>query len=872
MTKHVLVGDNCEVNPDGCHFNSKRAGVWFVLALVSFAAAAASAQQSQPYTAGDVSSIRTLPNGIEVTAGAATMRVLALRDDVLRVRLTPDASFPEDASWAVLPAARTATVMVTPTGSGFRTSELQVVVERAPFRLLIEDAAGKIISEDAPGFPAEFRGTRTAQGQPFRVYKTLHADEHIFGLGDKTGPLDRRDEAFVDWNTDAFAFQESTDPIYKSVPFYLAETGGRYYGLYLDNTWRTAFDFGRANRDVTALSSDGGPVDYYILAGPKPRHVVESYAWLTGLPPLPPLWSFGFQQSRYSYTPAAQVRAVADRLRADRIPADALWLDIDFEDQHRSFAVDAKTFPDMPKMLADLRAQHFHVIAITDVHLAASAQGGYKPYESGKQIDAFLKTPGGEDAVAKVWPGESVFPDLTRPDVREWFGGLYKPFVRDGFAGYWDDMNEPATFEEPTHTLPLDTVGRIEGDGFAPRTATQAEIHNVYGLLNARATYEGVQALEPGERPFVMYRATFAGGQRYGVTWTGDNSSTWNHLTLSSSMLVNLGLSGFAFAGADVGGFSGSPSPELLTKWLEVAAFEPIDRDHSNKKGREQEVWVDGPEQEAIRRHFIETRYRLMPYLYSLAEEASRTGVPMMRPLFLEFPEAMPNGSPIDTGRTPTEEFLLGPDLLVAPAPYPDKISTYRPFLPGAGWFDFWSGRRVPEPNPGNRGRMPDGEEEHETPPDPTLITPALDRLPVYVRPGSILPMQAVVQSTDEVPAGPIEIHVYPAPGRCEGSLYTDDGHSLAYENGDYLRIAYGCVVRPGELTIRLGAREGSHKPWWSQQEIVVHGWTSARYNATLDGGARPVSTRYDAAHFALHVVLAETAGAQTLHLSGYRP
>ncbi len=167
-------------------------------------------------------------------------------------------------------------------------------------------------------------------------------------------------------------------------------------------------------------------------------------------------------------------------------------------------------------------------------------------------------------------------------------------------------MNEPATFVEPDHTLTLDAVHRIAGDGFNPRTALHTEIHNVYGMEDSRATFEGVLALRPGERPFVMSRAAFAGSQRYGVTWTGDNSSTWNHLKLSSTMLLNLGLSGFSFAGADVGGFVGSPSPELLTKWIEIAAFQPIDRDHSNKQGRDQEVWGDGPEQEAIRRHFIE--------------------------------------------------------------------------------------------------------------------------------------------------------------------------------------------------------------------------------------------------------------------------
>ena len=821
---------------------------------------------AQSATVGDVTSLVPIPDGVEVHAGTASMRITALRDDVLRVRLTAGDSFPEDASWAVLPAARTARVDVSPTPTGFRTSQLQVVVERSPLRLLIEDGGGNILSEDAPGLATEFRGTRTPQGQPFHIYKTLHADEHIFGLGDKTGPLDRRGEVFADWNTDSFAFQESTDPIYKSIPYYLGETGGRYYGFFLDNTWRAVFDFGKTERNTTSISADGGPIDYYFLAGPKPAHVIESYAWLTGLPPLPPLWSLGFQQSRFTYAPAARLQGIANRLRADKIPADALWLDIDLQDQYRPFTIDPRAFPDMPKLLAGLRAQHFHVIAITDLHIAVVPHG-YQPYTTGSEpvfggSDAFVKAAGGNDYVGKVWPGDAVFPDLTDDAVRKWFGTNYKQFVRDGFSGFWDDMNEPSVFSEPTKTMPLDNVHRIQGDGFAPRTATHAEIHNVFGMENARATYEALQTLEPNERPYVMARASYAGGQRYGATWTGDNSSTWNHLKLSSTMLLNLGLSGFTFAGADVGGFAGSPSPDLLTKWVEIAAFQPIDRDHSDKKGRDQEIWVDGPEAEAVRRRFIETRYRLLPYFYTLAEEASRTGLPLMRPLFLEFPDVLPMGDPVDVSGMSGQEFLLGPDLLLAPAPTLEKVDRYRPYLPGPGWFDFWTGRPTET----------DGSSTPTHSAEPALITPALDRLPVYIRPGSIIPMQALVQSTDETPRGPLEIHVYPAPGRCEGSLYTDDGHSLAYKSGDYLRQKFSCTVTQGSLAVTIDAREGSYRPWWTQQEIVIHGWTSARFTTALADGSLPVSSRFDAATFTLHVLLAETPEPRVLRLTGYKP
>ena len=280
-------------------------------------------------------------------------------------------------------------------------------------------------------------------------------------------------------------------------------------------------------------------------------------------------------------------------------------------------------------MMAKLHAENFHVVAITDLHIANLPGQNYHPYDSGIAGDHFVKNHDGSVYTGGVWPGPSVFPDFTRQQTRAWWGTLYRDFRRDGVDGFWNDMNEPSIFDTATHTMPENALHRIDEPGFAPRIATHAEIHDVYGMENSRATFDGLRNLDPNTRPFVLTRATYAGGQRYAATWTGDNSSTWNHLRLTTPMLENLGLSGFAFSGADVGGYAGTPTTDLLTKWFEVAAFQPIDRDHAEKGTGDQEPWVGGPEQEAIRRHFIEARYQLMPYLYTLAEEASRTGLPI---------------------------------------------------------------------------------------------------------------------------------------------------------------------------------------------------------------------------------------------------
>lgn len=814
---------------------------------------------------GDVTAIQSLPNGLEVHAGTVALRVDAMQDDLLRVRMTPDGTFAEDASWAVLPERQRSRIVVHPsitdTETTFSTGKLRVRIKRSPMRLIIEDMRGQVITEDAPGWPAEFHGPRTAQGGEFRVWKKLRTDEHFFGLGDKTGPLDRRGEAFDNWNTDAFGFQESTDPIYKTIPFFLGESGGTYYGIFLDNTWRSTFDFGKASRDMYSFGSEGGPLDYYVFYGPDPKRVVERYAWLTGPSPLPPLWSLGFQQSRYSYSPESAVRDVASHLRRDKIPSDVIWLDIDYQYKNRPFTVDPQRFPDMPKLIADLKAEHFHTVAITDLHVADVANEHYAPYDTGKAADAFVKNPDGSDFVGIVWPGRSVFPDFTQQASREWWGTNYKQFVNWGFAGFWNDMNEPSVFDGPGKTMPLDTLHRVDGTGFAPRTTTHREIHNVFGMQNSRATYEGVLKLDPDDRPFVMTRASYAGGQRYAVTWTGDNSSTWNHLRLTTPMLENLGLSGFAFAGADVGGFAGSPQPDLLTKWLEVAAFQPIDRDHTSKGTNPQEVWVNGPVEEATRRRFIETRYKLMPYLYTMAEETSRTGLPMVRPLFLEFPNAAKDGHPLDLDAP--GEFMMGPDLLIAEPDYPDMVDKYSPTLPGPGWYDFWTGKKIPKTPSlneltGSSPVSPDGttllspeKKKRMEQIEASRITPKLTELPVYVRAGAIVPMQALVQSTDEVPKGPLELRVYPSEGAgnaCSGSIYLDDGHSFKYMRGDFLRQQFSCKVDGSSVRVELSPREGSFAPWWKQVDVIVYGWSAAKATAKL-GGQSAIARVDDQAH-----------------------
>ncbi len=833
----------------------------FVVATVALVfASAQTASVSHSGTALEaVTSSQPLPDGIEIHAGPAILRITALRDDIVRVRISAEGTLPEDASWAVLPGPRSKSVNVQPVDDaaavGFRTATLDVRVDRNLLRIVVRDLAGNIISADAVGRPIRF------QAGGFSVYKDMPADEHYFGLGDKTGSFDRRKQAYALWNTDVGP-QESTDPLYKSIPFFLGISPRLSYGLFLDNTWRTWFDFGKQARDAYSFGAEGGPLDYYVIYGPTPKQVVEGYTYLTGTPPLPALWALGFQQSRYSYTPESKVREIANHLRADKIPSDALYLDIDYQFKNRPFTVNPSTFPNLQGLVSDLRKQNFHLVLITDLHIAHVANEGYAPYDTGHAGDHFVKNPDGSEYVGVVWPGPAVFPDFTRAQTRQWWGALYKQFVEDGVAGFWNDMNEPSVFSGPGFTMPLTSVHHIEEPGFAPRAASHAEIHNILGLENARATYEGLLKLRPDERPFVLTRATYAGGQRYGFTWTGDNSATWNHFRLAIQMQLNLGLSGISFVGADIGGFGSSPSPELLTRWIEVGAFNPLYRDHASLGTQPHEVWAGGPEQEAIRRRYIETRYRLLPYIYALADESSRTGLPLVRPVFLEFPENIAGFGALDT------EFFLGPSLLVAPMPFGETLDDYTISFPKGPWYDFWTGAKAvttpQEPSIIDIDQAGPGAVF----PSHATIHPMLDTLPVYVRGGSILPLQSLIQSTDETPKGPLELRVYPGE-QCTGSIYLDDGHTFRYQQGEFLRQAFSCQSDSNSLRVKFGARQGSYAPWWKTVEVVIYDWPSARADAKLSNGASPLKTSYDAQRRALHVVVPDIAGEAELSVGG---
>ena len=788
----------------------------------------------------DATTGRLLPSvsGFTWKGHGVLIEVTALRHDVLRVRIGVRDTLPEDASWAVLPESRAARAAVQHEPCGIRTASTVVGVEPESGAITISDSSGRVILGDA-GEPI------ACEPAGFRLRKRLPASTHIFGLGDKAGALDRRGRSFVLWNTDAYKFQESTDPLYKAIPFFVGFGEGRAYGLLLDNSFRSFFEFGVIDPETLSFGADGGAIDTYVMTGPTPKEVQQAYAWLTGPPPLPPLWSFGYQQSRYSYLSADAIREVACGIRAHRIPCDVLWFDIDVLDRRRPFTIDTKAFGDFTALIESMLSQGLHSVIIADLHVPCLPGAGYAPYESGIAGDHFVRGPGGARYVGEVWPGDCHFPDFTREATRRWWGSLFEAPLFRHVGGIWNDMNEPSVFKTTSRTMPPDVVHRIEEPGFAARQAHHGEIHNVFGMQNARATYDGLLSLRPGQRPLVMSRASYAGGHRTSVVWTGDNSATWNHLRMSTPMLLSLGLGGFAFAGCDLGGFAGSPSADLLTRWLQLGMFNPISRNHSDKDTRSQEPWMDGEPHLAIRRRAIEERYRLLPTIYTMAEESARTGLPMMRPLFMEFPDAT-SGQPLDLEAD--SQFMWGSSMLVAPQPYPETMDAYQVMLPPGGWYDYWTGEKLTglpfAKLAGGSGSETELVHDAATMPHAIWVTPELGHLPVYVRAGSILARQPLVQHTGETPQGALELAVYPGPG-CSGTIYLDDGCSFAYRSGGFLRQRFTCEAMPdGSFAIGIGAREGDFVPWWDRFEFVVHGGAVLRVSAPDRAAEHVVTVR----------------------------
>jgi alpha-glucosidase len=751
---------------------------------------------------GRVLSCRVDGQTVDLHCDGGVLRLEVLAGDLLRLRLRRAGRdrFPELFSYALDPGAAwlpvSAEVDEGAATVTIRTGRFTCRVDRDPCRLTFLDAGGLPLSEagDGLGF----------LGDGVFVTRRLVEAEAIYGLAEKAFDLNLRGRRLDMWNRDPECYAPGDDPLNLNIPFLVGLRGGRAYGFFFDNPGRVRFDLGQARTDRLRYEADTGELCAYFFAGPAVPDVLERYTQLTGRMPLPPRWMLGYHQSRWSYHPAEQVRELAAEFRRRRIPCDAIHLDIHYMDGYRVFTWDPRRFPDPPRLLAELRDRGFRAVGIIDP--GVKTDPGYHVHDEGLARDRFCKLPDGRRFRGPVWPGVCYFPDFTDPRARDWWGDLYRPLLEAGFAGFWNDMNEPAVFGGD---MPGDVRHSYEGRG-----ATHRDVHNVYGLQMARASAEGLQRLRPRERLPLISRAGYAGLQRYALVWTADNASTWAQLRLAVSMCLNLGMSGLAFCGTDVGGFAGDCDGELLVRWTQLGTLTPFFRNHSALGTRRQEPWAFGEPFESICRRWIELRYELLPYIYTAAWQASHSGLPMMRPLALAFPGDLRTCSLDD-------QFLFGDALLAAPVGHPGQRS--RPvYLPGGPWYDFWSGERL------------SGGVQADAP---------LERMPLYVRAGSVLPLGPALQHTGQGPAGALQLHVYPGSG--ESWLYEDDGHSLAFRSGEFRLTRFVCQSTDRGLDLRREV-QGPFDPGYRRFEIHLHGLEAAPRRLQVDGQAADVA--FDAA------------------------
>ena len=603
-------------------------------------------------TVGNVTRVTqtTKKNGVILdTSSRAKVSVEFFDINSIRIRVAPTAKLEREFSYAFDYSVdrKTPSVKLTQTAKEIvltNYSGAKVVIQKMPFAVKVFDETGKLVVEDDAKHPTVFD---KVTGE-IRTTKMRRSEvETYYGFGEKAFiEMSRNGKYIVNWNTDTFAYPTGTDPIYQSIPFFYALHDGKAYGLFFNNTFRTYFDMGKTSPERYSFGADGGELDYFVFTGGRensPKKVLEDYASLTGKTPLPPIWALGNQQSRWSYFPEKRVREIAEGFRKNKIPADVIYLDIDYMDEYRVFTWDKKRFPNPTKMIADLKDDGFKTVLIIDPGIKVDEN--YSTYTDGLKNNIYVKNPDGSNLIKNVWAKESTFPDFTDPKAREWFGAQYRQHLDEGIAGFWNDMNEPGVFmtektekpeiyHHPDKTFPYDTPHA--GDGMRD---THRRYHNVYGMQMARSSFEGLRKLAPETRPFVLTRAGFSGVQRFSAVWTGDNYAGWEHLALSIPMLANLSVSGVPFVGADVGGFAEMPSAELYARWLQAAALTPFFRSHSVGWVGNKEPWAFGDEWTKINRATVEMRYQFLPYLYTLFREHERTGQPVMRPLWYEFPE-----------------------------------------------------------------------------------------------------------------------------------------------------------------------------------------------------------------------------------------
>jgi len=728
------------------------------------------------------------------TENDVILQLTVLRDSVLRFRYTTTGKFEKDFSYAITKYASTGynNLEIEDLKAYYKitTSKLICEIDKDTLKVTLFDAVdGLVINQDEVGF--HWEESYEFGGDIVKMSKISNDGESYFGLGDKPNHLNLKGKRYENWVTDSYAYGKDTDPIYKAIPFYTGLHHNKAYGIFFDNSFRSFFDFAQERRNVTSFWAQGGEMNYYFIYGPQMSEVVESYTDLTGKPHvLPPLWALGFHQCKWSYYPESKVKEITSTFRKLKIPCDAIYLDIDYMDGFRCFTWSKDYFPDPKRMVKELADDGFKTVVIIDPGIKIDKD--YSVFKEALDKDYFCKRADGPYMKGKVWPGECYFPDFTKPEVRDWWSGLFKELIEDiGVKGVWNDMNEPAVMEVPNKTFPNDVRHDYDGNPCSHRKA-----HNIYGMQMARATYQGLKKFSYPKRPFVITRAAYSGTQRYTSTWTGDNVATWEHLWIANVQAQRMAMSGFSFSGSDIGGFAEQPQGELFTRWIQLGIFHPFFRVHSSGDHGDQEPWAFDSNVTDIVRKFIEIRYELLPYLYTAFWHYVEQGTPLLKSLVLYDQEDVQT-------HYRTDEFVFGNQILACPVLEPNAKGR-RMYIPRGQWYNFWSDEVI------------EGGKE-------MWVDADIESMPIFVKEGAIIPKYPKQQYVGEKNIESVILEAYFKIGKERSQLFDDAHDGYDYTKGRYSYRTFKLLGKSNELIIQQH-KEGKFNADYKTFELRIHG------------------------------------------------
>ena len=674
----------------------------------------------------------------------------------------------------------------------FKTPNLTAKIEKTTMRLSYTSRGQNLVSEE-DGF---FLNDKT-RGFRFR----LTEKERLWGGGQRVVGMDRRGEILPLDNRGAYGYSDRSDAMYYGVPAILSD---RKYLLLFDNSARGEMDLGKTEPDIMKFEAKGGRAAYVIVAGKSYADIVKNYTNVTGKQPLPPRWAFGNMASRFGYRNEAETRQVVNKHFDDGFPLDAVILDLfwfgpDIKGHLGNLDWDRKAFPDPEAMISEFKGKGVNTILITEPFILRTS----KRWDEALANEALAKDSTGEVRSFDFYFGNGGLVDMFNPKASRWFWSKNKDLLDQGVAGIWGDLGEPEAH-------PSDII-------HSPDWSAD-EVHNAYGHQWARIMSENWTKTYPGQRPFLMMRSGFAGTQRYGIIpWSGDVSKSWPALKAQIEIALQMSVVGLAYSHSDLGGFvaldSSSTDPEaivpfdkeLYTRWLQFGAFQPVFRPHSQEQIPSEPVFQDKQTKDIVRR-YIQTRYRLLPYLYTAAWQNSRTGMPMTRPLAFESdnPELFVDQS----------AFLWGDDLIVAPVTE-KSARTKTVQLTNGTWFDYWTGAR-------HQG----GQE--------ITVPVTLEDIPVFVRAGAFIPMIGDIMTTKDYRADKLSLHYYhdDSVNSSDGIMYDDDGKSAEpQKHGRFETLAFQSSFDGGILQFDLNRQKHNGydgAPAKRQIDLVIHNWAQA--------------------------------------------